>query len=94
MQDEDLAATAYVLDQSPDLTKDAAAQALAKATRAGDPPPLGPFRTFQVPVADIAHLTGLNLGPLPSADRLPIGVRTARQWTLLESYDDITVHAS
>ncbi|MET7766688.1 hypothetical protein ABZS71_33640 [Streptomyces sp. NPDC005393] len=49
---------------------------------------------FQVPVADIAHLTGLNLGPLPSADRLPIGVRTARQWTLLESYDDITVHAS
>ncbi|MEU8727309.1 DNA/RNA non-specific endonuclease [Streptomyces antimycoticus] len=63
MHDGDLAATAYVLDQSPDLTKDAAAQAMAEAARAGDPPPLGAFRTFQVPVADIANLTGLDLGP-------------------------------
>ncbi|MFF6852225.1 DNA/RNA non-specific endonuclease [Streptomyces antimycoticus] len=63
MHDGDLAATAYVLDQRPDLTKDAAAQAMAEAARAGDPPPLGAFRTFQVPVADIANLTGLDLGP-------------------------------
>ncbi|MET8183955.1 DNA/RNA non-specific endonuclease [Streptomyces sp. NPDC005336] len=94
MQDGDLAATAYVLDQSPDLTKDAAAQALAKAARAGDPPPLGAFRTFQVPVLDIANLTGLDLGPLPTADRLPTGMREARRWTLLESYDDITMPTS
>ncbi|MEV8057660.1 DNA/RNA non-specific endonuclease [Streptomyces antimycoticus] len=94
MHDGDLAVTAYVLDQSPDLTKDAAAQAMAKAARAGDPPPLGAFRTFQVPVADIANLTGLDLGPLPAADRLPAGVRAARRWTLLESYDDITMPTS
>lgn len=91
MQDGDLAATAYVLDQSPDLTKSAAAQAMAEAARAGDAPPLGAFRTFQVPVADIAQITGLDLGPLPAADRLPAGVRAARPWTLLESYDDITM---
>ncbi|MFF7651772.1 DNA/RNA non-specific endonuclease [Streptomyces sp. NPDC007983] len=91
MQDGDPAATAYVLDQSPDLTKDAAAQAMAEAARAGDPPPLGAFRTFQVPVLDIADLTGLDLGPLPAADRLPTGVRAARPWTLLESYNDITM---
>ncbi|MFB9454168.1 DNA/RNA non-specific endonuclease [Streptomyces antimycoticus] len=94
MHDGDLAATAYVLDQSPDLTKNAAAQAMAKAARAGDPPPLGAFRTFQVPVADIANLTGLDLGPLPAADRLPAGVRAARRWTPLESYDDITMPTS
>ena len=38
MQDGDLAATAYVLDQGPDLTKGAAAQAMAGAARAGDLP--------------------------------------------------------
>ncbi|WP_330286318.1 DNA/RNA non-specific endonuclease [Streptomyces sp. NBC_00576] len=75
MQDGELAATAYVLDQSPDLTRDAAARALADAARAGDPPPLGAFRTFQVPVADVAEITGLDLGPLPAADRLPRAVR-------------------
>ncbi|WP_228054405.1 DNA/RNA non-specific endonuclease [Streptomyces antimycoticus] len=42
MHDGDLAATAYVLDQSPDLTKNAAAQAMAKAARAGDPPRSAP----------------------------------------------------
>ncbi|MFI0821337.1 hypothetical protein ACH4TX_37875 [Streptomyces sp. NPDC021098] len=94
MQDGDLAATAYVLDQGPDLTKDAAAQAMADAARAGDPPPLGAFRTFQVPVADIANLTGLDLGPLPVADRLPTGSRAAQRWTLLESYDGITMPTS
>ncbi|MFI0773940.1 DNA/RNA non-specific endonuclease [Streptomyces sp. NPDC021212] len=94
MQDGDLAASAYVLDQSPDLTKAAAAEAMAEAARVGDPPPLGAFRTFQVPVLDIARITGLNLGPLPAADRLPIGVRTARPWTLLESYDDIAMDES
>ncbi|MBP8533272.1 hypothetical protein GWI24_08960 [Streptomyces sp. MK37H] len=83
-----------MLDQRPDLTKDAAAQALANAARAGDPPPLGAFRTFQVPVLDIANLTGLDLGPLPTADRLPTGARAARRWTLLESYDDITMPTS
>lgn len=91
MQDGDLASTAYVLDQSPDLTRDAAARALAEASRAGEPPPLGAFRTFQVPVADVAEITGLTLGPLPAADQLPAAVRAARRWTMLESYDDIAL---
>jgi endonuclease G len=89
LQDGQVASTAYVLDQSPDLTREAAARALAEAAKAGDPPPLGAFRTFQVPVVDIAEITGLDLGPLPAADRLPAPVRAARRWTLLESYDDI-----
>lgn len=91
MQDGELASTAYVLDQSPDLTRDAAARALAEATRAGDPPPLGAFRTFQVPVADIAEVTGLDLGSLPAADRLPPAVRTAKRWTQLETFEDVVV---
>ncbi|MBW0102356.1 DNA/RNA non-specific endonuclease [Pseudonocardia sp. KRD-291] len=59
-----LATTAYLLDQTPqvgDVTERAE----------GDPPPLGPFRTFQVPVARVGELTGLDLGPLVAADRLP-----------------------
>ncbi|WP_413812546.1 hypothetical protein [Streptomyces sp. OE57] len=45
---------------------------------------------------DITTLTGLDPGPgpLPAADRLPAGVRAARRWTLLESYDDITMATS
>ncbi|OEJ49537.1 DNA/RNA non-specific endonuclease [Streptomyces agglomeratus] len=91
MQNGELASTAYVLDQSPDLTRDAAARALAEAARAGDPPPLGAFRTFQVPVAEIAEITGLDLGPLPAADRLPPRVRAEKRWTQLESFEDIIV---
>ncbi|WP_274562457.1 DNA/RNA non-specific endonuclease [Streptomyces spiramyceticus] len=91
MQNGELASTAYVLDQSPDLTRDAAARALAEAARAGDPPPLGAFRTFQVPVANIAEITGLGLGPLPAADRLPSRVRAEKRWTQLERFEDIIV---
>ncbi|MFE7245943.1 DNA/RNA non-specific endonuclease [Streptomyces sp. NPDC057580] len=91
MQNGELAATAYVLDQSPDLSRDAAARAMADAARAGDPPPLGAFRTFQVPVADVAEITGLNLGTLPAADRLPPHVRAAKRWTQLERFEDIVV---
>ncbi|MFE5191698.1 DNA/RNA non-specific endonuclease [Streptomyces sp. NPDC056628] len=91
MQNGHLASTAYILDQTPDLSRDAAARALAEAERAGDPPPLGAFRTFQVPVADVAEITQLHLGPLPDADLLPRATRAARRWTQLESYDDIVL---
>ncbi|GAA1114060.1 hypothetical protein GCM10009582_09370 [Arthrobacter flavus] len=37
-----------------------------------DAPPLGPFRTFQVPIRDIAALTGLDLALLVAVDRMPI----------------------
>ncbi len=69
-----LASTAYVLDQTPQL--DDIDLHTARAAAAGDPPPLGPYRTYQVPVADVAALTGLDLGPLVAADRLPAGTVT------------------
>ncbi|WP_233204350.1 hypothetical protein [Cryobacterium sp. Y62] len=34
----------------------------------GTPPPLGPYRTYQVPIVDIIDLTGLNLTALSEAD--------------------------
>jgi len=62
-----LAAAGFLLDQS-DLVD------LSEGLRAA--PPLGGFRTFQVSVAEIARLTGIDLGPLTDADVLPR--RTAR----------------
>ena len=63
-----LAATGYVLDQSDQLDG-----LLQSASGAADPgaPPLGPYLTYQVPLVDIATLTGLDLGPLLTADRMP-----------------------
>lgn len=46
-----LAATSYVLDQASQL--DNLKLQTARALDAGEPPPLGPFRTFQVPIAEI-----------------------------------------
>lgn len=75
-----LAASGYLLDQSPQLggidlsgaRSDAASSAAGGAPDAL--PPLGPFRTFQVPVADLAALTGLSFGALVAADALaPVG---------------------
>ena len=63
-----LAATGYVLDQSPQLDL----IDLSDDPTAGRPtPPLGKYLTYQVPIMDIATLTGLDLGPLVAADRLP-----------------------
>ena len=60
-----LASTGFVLDQTP-LVAD-----VVRAPSAQEVPEIGGFRTFQVPVADIAELTALDLGPLVAADRLP-----------------------
>ncbi len=77
-----LQATGYVLDQSP-LVDDLPA-AVAGA------PLLGPFRTFQVPIADIAGLTELDFGDLPDVDRYaPRGVLPRPAWRELESLADI-----
>ncbi|MFF9012787.1 DNA/RNA non-specific endonuclease [Streptomyces sp. NPDC014870] len=91
MQDGALASTAYVLDQSPDLSRDAE-RALAGA-KAGAPPPLGPFRTFQVPVSDVAELTELDLGPLPDVDLMPPFRSPDERWRRLESLDDVVLHS-
>lgn len=49
-----LAATAFVLDQSPQRDAVELRDATARALAADEAPPLGPFRTFQVPVGDVA----------------------------------------
>ncbi|MBW5482773.1 DNA/RNA non-specific endonuclease [Streptomyces bambusae] len=91
VQGGQLASTGYILDQSPDLTRDFE-RAMAGA-RPGDPPPLGPFRTFQVPVQDIVQLTGLDFGPLPAADLMPVTRAPAERWKRLESYDDMVLRS-
>lgn len=75
-----LATAGFVLDQS-DLV-DVRRGRLAV-------PPLGTFRTFQVPVAEIARLTGLDLGRMPDADVLTKREVRRRDWTPLASRDDI-----
>jgi len=65
-----LNAAGFVLDQSPQL--DDIDIATARALAAGDPPPLGPFRTYQVPIADIARLTGLDLARLAAVDTFAV----------------------
>ncbi|MFP5021942.1 DNA/RNA non-specific endonuclease [Pseudonocardia phyllosphaerae] len=80
-----LGTTGYLLDQTPDLHLD--------ETPEGEPPPLGPFKTFQVPVARIAELTHLDLGPLLAADRMPVPAggpsALSERAVRLHSYDDI-----
>jgi endonuclease G, mitochondrial len=79
---ETLATTGFVVDQSPLVDIDLLPREL------GAPPPLGPFRTFQVRVADIAELTGLSMPELIAAENLPRGVPA---WRQLETADDILV---
>lgn len=83
-----LAATGYVLDQSDQLDRiDLSGQGAAAA------PPLGAYLTYQVPVADVATLTGLDLGPLVAADRLPVTpvAPTATRWVRLEHVRDVSL---
>ncbi len=94
-----LAAAAFVLDQTPQLDEVDLRAADARALAAGDVPPLGPFRTFQVPVADVEALTGLDLGPLAAADVLapsapaPTGPSALdrERWTELHDPGDVVV---
>lgn len=93
-----LRSAAFLLDQSPqlegvDLEENARRRAVADA-----PPPLGPFRTFQVPVADVAAVAGLDLGSLVEADVLaPVPVATPGRtpepalWRELHAWTEITL---
>ncbi|MFC8523419.1 DNA/RNA non-specific endonuclease [Pseudarthrobacter sp. NPDC057230] len=86
-----LAATGYVVDQTPSLAD------LPDVPRPGitdEAPPLGPFRTFQAPIRDIAALTGLNLDQLVAVDRMPIATalpsaRVTETWRELHSPGDL-----
>lgn len=83
-EDALLRATAFVLDQT---------SLVAGIQAADEVPPLGPFRTFQVPVADVEHLTGVDLGPLVDADVLaPVGAQGDRgRWVLLTALEEMTL---
>jgi endonuclease G len=62
------------VDQTPQLAD------LPDVPRPGaidDAPPLGPFRTFQTRIRDIAQLTGLALDQLVAVDRMPIAATLA-----------------
>jgi endonuclease G len=98
VQDGALAATGYILDQTP-LVSDLDA-VLAEAAAAGEVPPLGAFRTFQVPIADIAVLAGVDLDQLILVDRLnapatgetpPPPGGTSSTWVELSSLDDLVL---
>lgn len=69
-----LAAAGFLLDQSPLLGPEELARTMRERLLAGEPPPLGPYRTFQVPIPHIAGLTRIALTRLADADRFTAGV--------------------
>lgn len=77
-----LAAAGFVLDQSELV--DTADGLLAA-------PPLGAFRTFQVPVSEIDELSGVDLGALVAADVLHRRATRTTEWVPLRSTHDIIV---
>ncbi|TJY67184.1 DNA/RNA non-specific endonuclease [Arthrobacter sp. CAU 1506] len=87
----ELAAVGYVVDQTPELGE------LPDVPRPGaidDVPPLGPFRTFQAPIRDIAELTGLDLDQLVAVDRMPIAAtlgpaEVGSTWRKLNAAEDL-----
>lgn len=86
---DELAATGYLLDQS-ELLVDLELQ----PAPGPEVPPLGQFRTFQVPISDIVELTGLGSPALIAADRftMPEPVYpspVSDRWTELTSFADV-----
>jgi endonuclease G len=77
-----LAAAGFVLDQSDLVDTHAGAVAVV---------PLGAFRTFQAPIADIAAAAGLDLGPLVAADVLARPGARPTAWRELTAPADVTL---
>ena len=75
-----LAASGYLLDQSAQLDDLdlGRSSAIDDTHEAAAVPSLGPFRTFQLPILDLANLTGLDFGALASADVLEPAPATVR----------------
>ena len=65
---ERLHAAGFLLDQKPLLDAIDLTNNCTSARSDTNPPPLAEYRTFQVPVSEIAQLTGLNLEALAHAD--------------------------
>lgn len=84
----ELAAAGFMLDQSPQLDE------LELPSVVADPPPLGPFRTFQLPISEIAGRTGLSMAQLVDADRLPPATdafppKPRDRWVALTSFEQV-----
>ncbi|MCS5722313.1 DNA/RNA non-specific endonuclease [Herbiconiux sp. CPCC 203407] len=85
-----LRAAGFLLDQSPQLGDLDLDEARASALARDEPPPLGPFRTFQAPIADIAALVHAPMPDLVAADGYLAPLRAAgRRWTRLDSLTQI-----
>lgn len=88
MDADRIAATGYVLDQT-ELLDDV----LSPLPEVGllPAPPLGAYRTYQVPISDIADLTGLTMPQLVQADRFePATARPGPSaWVELHTTADI-----
>lgn len=92
-----LGATGYLLDQGEGLDR-IIRRGLRPGQEVAGP---GPFRTFQVPVADLAELTGLPMAQLVEADRYPVpagaededvrSIRAVQRWRELEGFDDVVL---
>jgi endonuclease G, mitochondrial len=85
-----LAAIGFLLDQTPQLNADELERRMLRAAEADQPPPLGPFRTFQVSIAELGRIAELDLGALAAADRFPRGALPPRRISL-SSFDDIAL---
>jgi endonuclease G len=103
VQDGGLAATGYLLDQSPlvDDLRGAVGGAAAEGGAGAESvvPPLGPFRTFQVPIADLGTVSGVGLDQLAAVDLLPAAPtvapvppgQAAGGWVELRSLRDVVL---
>ena len=92
--DQRLAASGYVLDQTELVRRILTAPDRKPRTT----PPLGAYKTFQVPIADIAAAAALTMPDLVDADVLQLaGVHSAAKqpdtsgWTTLRSHADIVL---
>lgn len=76
-----LRSAGFVLDQSDLLDTRMGALAVER---------LGAFRTFQVPIAEIERLAGVDLDPMVEADVMsPARVRGQDAWRLLREREDV-----
>nr|WP_254773855.1 DNA/RNA non-specific endonuclease [Microbacterium sp. cf046] len=75
-----LAAAGFVLDQTELIDLGPSALSVAR---------LGSFRTFQVPIADIAELASIDFGALVAADVMPVTAARTSEWTELTRASDI-----
>ena len=89
-------AAGFVIDRSPQLADIDLDTVRAQALIDGNPPPLGPYRTYQVPIVDIVGLIGLNLAALSEADVLAptpaVREDTDRRKRWVELVDTAGVH--